>query len=75
MSATPRTTLTQAQLRMELDLPDGAFDAPPMMKPTPYLDFKHSLYNDGVLLWRENTPQKQVIVLNDYNSLTGIFKV
>lgn len=75
LSKKPRKTLTQAQLLEELDLPEGTFDAPPMMTPSPYHDFKHSLYNDGTILWRENTENKQVIVMNDYDSLTGIFKV
>ncbi|XP_066921621.1 uncharacterized protein [Clytia hemisphaerica] len=70
----PRKTLTQAQLLDELDLPEDTFDAPTMMKPSPYLDFKHSLFNDGTILWRENTINRQVVVMNDYDSLTGIFK-
>ena len=38
-------------------------------------EFKMNLFNYGILLWREIKPGKQTIIMNDYDSVTGAFKV
>ena len=38
-------------------------------------EFKMNLFNHGILLWREIKAGRQTIIMNDYDSVTGAFKV
>ena len=58
-----------------LGVPEEAFDVPMEMESSIYDNFKLNLYNSGTILWRENSKDIEVIVMNDYDSETGAFKV
>ncbi|XP_066914875.1 uncharacterized protein [Clytia hemisphaerica] len=39
-----------------------------------YEEFKRAIYLDGTLLWREKSRRLQTVVMNDYNSVSGLIK-
>ena len=57
-----------------LGLSDEDFQ-PCEIASTVYENFKQNLYSEGTILWREDTEACKVIVMNDYHSTTGEFKV
>ena len=67
-------TLSTTDLHQYLALSDSDFEQS-QMNATVYENFKRCLFTDGEIAWRESTESRQVVIMNDYNSETGDFKV